>query len=205
MPNFYKDKLEFDEPKTLYEAMRKAKLTYDQSKSKSEYPFNFKRKDGNGFKKREFKPFNNKHKSFQKNAFKDKQPTLRTEYKQPMRTTEYKDTTFNKKNEEIKREPLQCWGCGGSHFYRDCPHKKDNRNIHTVREAATVGEVARNIPQISAALDNHQADFQPSMIEVEGKILEKPVSILIDSGSTLSYISPKLVDLCQMRKYDFEK
>ena len=68
-----------------------------------------------------------------------------------------------------------------------------------------MGEVARNIPQISAALDNHQADFQPSMIEVEGKILEKPVSILIDSGSTLSYISPKLVDLCKMRKYDFEK
>ena len=64
MPNFYKDKLEFDEPKTLYEAMRKAKLMYDQSKSKSENPLNFKRRDGNGFKRTEFKPFN-KHKSFQ--------------------------------------------------------------------------------------------------------------------------------------------
>ena len=76
-----------------------------------------------------------------------------------MRTAEYKDTTFNKKSEEIKREPLQCWGCGGSHFYWDCPHKKDNQNIHTVRGAATVGEVAWNIPQISATLDNHQADY----------------------------------------------
>ena len=56
-----------------------------------------------------------------------------------MRTAEYKDTTFNKKSEEIKREPLQCWGCGGSHFYWDCPHKKDNRNVHTVRGVATVG------------------------------------------------------------------
>ena len=43
------------------------------------------------------------------------------------------------------------------------------------------------------------------MIEVDGKILDKPISILIDSGSTLSYISPKLVDFCKMRKYDFEK
>ena len=64
-PRFYKDKIEFDEPKTLYEVMGKAKLTYDQSKSKSENPYNFKRRDINSFKRREFKPFN-KHKSFQK-------------------------------------------------------------------------------------------------------------------------------------------
>ena len=49
-----------------------------------------------------------------------------------MRNAEYKDTIFNKKSEEIKREPLQCWGYGGSHFYQDCPHKKDNQNIHIV-------------------------------------------------------------------------
>ena len=87
--------------------MRKAKLTYDQSKSKSENPYNFKRRDGSNFKRRDFEPFN-KHKSFQKNTFKDKQPTIRMEYKQPMRIVEYKDTTFNKKSEEIKRKPLQC-------------------------------------------------------------------------------------------------
>ena len=43
------------------------------------------------------------------------------------------------------------------------------------------------------------------MIEVDGKILDNPISILIDSGSTPSYIYPKLVDLCKMKKYDFEK
>ena len=51
--------------------MRKAKLTYDQSKTKTENPYNFKRRDGSSFKRREFKPFN-KHKSFQKNTFEDK-------------------------------------------------------------------------------------------------------------------------------------
>ena len=117
-----------------------------------------------------------------------------------MRMTEYKDYLFNKKKEETKREPLRHWGCGESHFYRDCPHKKDNQSIHAVREATTVGEVARNIPQISPVLENHQADYQPSMIEVDGKILDKPISILIDSRSTLSYISPNLVDLCKMKK-----
>ena len=61
LPKFYKDKLEFDAPKTFYEAMRKAKLTCDQSKSKSENPYNFKRRDGSSFKRRDFNPFN-KHK-----------------------------------------------------------------------------------------------------------------------------------------------
>ena len=73
---------------------------------------------------------------------------------------------------------LGLWGAeGGGHFYQDCPHKKDNRNIHTVQEAATVGEVAQNIPQISTTLDNHQVDYQPSMIQVDGQILDKPISI----------------------------
>ena len=100
---------------------------------------------------------------------------------------------------------MQCWRCGGTHLYRDFPYKKDNDNIQTTRERAIVGEVAWNIPHISITLDNHQPDYQPSVIEVDGKILDKPISILIDSGSTLSYISTKLVDLCKMRKYAFEK
>ena len=43
------------------------------------------------------------------------------------------------------------------------------------------------------------------MIQVDGKIIDKPIYILIDFGSTLSYISPKLAYLCKMIKYDFEK
>ena len=87
--------------------MRNSKLTYDQSKSKNENPYNFKKRDGSSFKRRDFKP-SNKHKSFQRNTFKDKQQTIKTYYKQPMRTFGYKDNLFNKK-EETKRGPLQCW------------------------------------------------------------------------------------------------
>ena len=32
----------------------------------------------------------------------------------------------------------------------------------------TVGDFARIMPRINAALENHQADYQTSMVEVEG-------------------------------------
>ena len=38
------------------------------------------------------------------------------------------------------------------------------------------------------------------MLEVEGKILNIFVSILIDSGSSLSYIAPKVVEKCKLSK-----
>ena len=38
------------------------------------------------------------------------------------------------------------------------------------------------------------------MLEVEGKVLNIYVSILIDSWSSLSYIAPKLVEKCKLSK-----
>ena len=38
------------------------------------------------------------------------------------------------------------------------------------------------------------------MVEVAGKIVEKSVSILIDPGSTHSYITPRVVDICAFKK-----
>ena len=36
IPQSYKDRIEFDEPRTIEEAIRKAKYCYDQNKSKSD-------------------------------------------------------------------------------------------------------------------------------------------------------------------------
>ena len=36
------------------------------------------------------------------------------------------------------------------------------------------------------------------MVEVEGKINQIPISILIDTGANLSYISPNLVEKCKL-------
>ena len=90
------------------------------------------------------------------------------------------------------REPLKCWGCGEPHLFRDCPH----RNIHMImrdREAATLNDIARNIPTISAALENRQAEHQATMVEMEGNISDQSVTILIDPSASLSYISPNIV------------
>ena len=50
------------------------------------------------------------------------------------------------------------------------------------------------MPRINATLENRQADYQNSMVEVEGKLNQTPISILIDPRARLSYISPDLVE-----------
>ena len=58
----------------------------------------------------------------------------------------------------------------------------------------TVGELARSMPRINASLENRQAEYQTSMVEVEGMINNTPVTILIDPRASLSYIAPKMVE-----------
>ena len=58
------------------------------------------------------------------------------------------------------------------------------------REDTAVNDIARNIRTISAALENCQAERQASMVEMEGKIVDQSVTVLIDPGASLSYISP---------------
>ena len=67
-----------------------------------------------------------------------------------------------------------------------------------------VGDLARTMPRINAALENRQAKYQTSMVEVEGKINQTPIAILIDPGASLIYISPKLVEKYQLPVEKFE-
>jgi hypothetical protein len=46
-----------------------------------------------------------------------------------------------------------------------------------------------NMPRIYASLNNKQEEYKSPMIEVEGKIDNHPIEILIDSGATHSYIN----------------
>ena len=43
------------------------------------------------------------------------------------------------------------------------------------------------------------------MVEVACKIVEQSVSILIDPGSTHSYITPRVVDICSFKKIKHRK
>jgi hypothetical protein len=43
------------------------------------------------------------------------------------------------------------------------------------------------------------------MIEVEGKITNQPIAILIDSGASHSYIAPNLVEIFHLKRSKHEK
>lgn len=53
---------------------------------------------------------------------------------------------------------------------------------------------------IHAALEDQQADHQSIVIKVEAKIAKQYVSILIDLGSTHSYVTLRIVENCPLIK-----
>ena len=65
--------------------------------------------------------------------------------------------------------------------------------LNMMQEASTVNDIDINIPIINVALEDRQVDHQYIMLEVEGKILNTHVSILIDSGASLSYSPPRII------------
>jgi len=42
------------------------------------------------------------------------------------------------------------------------------------------------------------------MVEFEGKFLDLAVTVLIDLGATLSYISPRIVEHCKLQPVKFK-
>ena len=64
--------------------------------------------------------------------------------------------------------------------------------------------MARNIPKISVNLEDHQAEHQSTMVEVEGMIVDQSISVLIDPGASLSYISPQMVEKCKLKSEKFQ-
>ena len=74
------------------------------------------------------------------------------------------------------------------------------RKSHNIQGVETMGQVVRTIPRIYVALEDCQEDYQSTVVEFEGKIAKQFVFILIDPGSTHSYVSPKIVDICAFKK-----
>jgi hypothetical protein len=99
-----------------------------------------------------------------------------------------------------RQHPVQCWGCGGNHLSKDCPHKGEGmRIVHNIKEAETMGDMGGSMPRIYAALDNKQAIYQSPMIEVEGKIDNQPIKILIDSEVSHSYINSNIIEIFHLQ------
>lgn len=60
-------------------------------------------------------------------------------------------------NEGVARPPVQCWGCGGPHYVKNCPQWKETEQIFQIHEASTVDDIRRSLPGINVALEYHQA------------------------------------------------
>ena len=67
--------------------------------------------------------------------------------------------------------------------------------VHNIEQAETIEDMGGSMPRIYAALDNKQVEYQSPMIEVEGKINNQPISILIDPGASHSYINSNIVEI----------
>jgi hypothetical protein len=182
-PSFYKEKIKYDEPKTLNEAIRKAKYLYEKGQGRESLQKSWKDKKNvkSDQRRKGFKPPFNRIESNRNHQ------------------DQYAKGDFNKEDSLGKRgrPPIQCWGCKENHLYKDFPHRKDRVNtMHTIQEATTVKDMGR----IYATLNDRQAKYQSNMIEVEGKIINQLVSILIDSGESHCYIDPKIVDSLHLEK-----
>jgi hypothetical protein len=104
--------------------------------------------------------------------------------------------TTNSFGKRPRQEPVQCCGCEGNHLYRDCPHKGERmRNVCNIQEVETVEDMGGSMPRIYVVLDNKQAEYESPMIEMEGKIDNQPIEILIDFGASHSYIKSNIFEI----------
>jgi hypothetical protein len=105
-----------------------------------------------------------------------------------------------------RQPPIQCWGCGGDHMYIYFTHRGEKvRIVHNVQQTNIVGDMGRNVPRIYIALDNKQDEFKSHMIEVEGKINNQTIVILIYSGNSHSYLHPKMVEIFHLLRSNLGK
>ena len=76
--------------------------------------------------------------------------------------------------------------------------------MYNLQEEPMVEDIARS-PRMYASLDGRQEDHQPTMVEIEGNILNISISILIDPSAYQSYVSPKIVAVCKLGKEKHDK
>jgi hypothetical protein len=55
--------------------------------------------------------------------------------------------------------------------------------------------MGRSMHRINAIVEGRQVDHQSTVVEVEGKIHDNHISILINLGTSMSCVTPGLVEL----------
>ena len=120
IPTTYKYRIEFDEPRTLEEAIRKAKYCYDQKKRKLDYH--------KAWKDKKSEKFDQRNKYFKPSLFRNQQRNPSQAVTKPSRVMDDKS-----RNPKEINEPLQWWICEENHMRWNCPlengYVRKNHNL----------------------------------------------------------------------------
>jgi hypothetical protein len=110
LPSLYNDMIQYDNPKTLEEAIRREKNLYEQGRGRPVFQkyWNDKMKGKKEKGQKSFKPPFFKNKSQTNHQFWSAHNEPRMAY------------YFGKRP---RKQPMTCWGCGGDHLCRDFPRK----------------------------------------------------------------------------------
>jgi hypothetical protein len=188
LPPSIGDKIQYDDPKSMEETIRRAKCLYEQQREKPTFQKAWE--DKKKFKKEQRQKAN-------KPPFFRNSPQGQPSFREPRKA--------EVGGQLPRKTTMECWGCKGNHRYKDCPHRNDKtRVVHNVQQAETMEDMGSRMPRIYAALDNKQAEFQSHMIEVEGMINNR-LTVLIDSGASHSYIDPRVVEGLHLSRSKHEK
>ena len=120
LPTHMKERIEFLNPKTMDEAIRKARLCYQQAKTKMDQGKGWQPRKENrnsaGAKRSKTSNFRSSARNSINNQFGRNHQRIRW-------PGEDKTVEASSKPEQTQsqRPPLQCWGCGAAHYYRDFP------------------------------------------------------------------------------------
>eukprot|EP00253_Pinus_taeda_P028992 PITA_28992 len=167
LPAYIRERIEFDNPRTMDEAIHKARICYQQNKQKGDT-------SNKRWNERKSNRIAGNRKGSRGNGSKvtGKGHIGRNVAKSTFRTkpseSRISEPPARSDLEGMTRPPVQCWGCGGPHYVKNCPQRKGVDQISQIQEASTVGEVACSMPRINAALEDRQAEYQSSMVEFEG-------------------------------------
>eukprot|EP00253_Pinus_taeda_P017986 PITA_17986 len=203
-PPYMRERIEFDNPKSMDEVIRKARICYQQSKQKGEAAGK-KWNEKKGLKLIGNSKGNRSSGSKGNGKGLNSRIPVRTTSKfRPNNESKVSEQQARLDNEGTTRPQVQCWGCGGPHYIKTYPQRKGMEQLSQIHEASIVGEVGRSVPRINVALEDRQAEYQPTMVEFEGNISDLTVSVLIDPGATLSYVSPKVVERCNLQSAKFK-
>jgi hypothetical protein len=112
LPSFISEKIQYDDPKTLEETIRRYKCLYDQLKARLAFQKAWE---------------DNKKFNMDQRKKGDKPPFFRNN---PQWKQTHKETRVIQTGSQGQRQPpMQCWGCKGDHTFRDCPHRGEKGRV----------------------------------------------------------------------------